>query len=397
MCSHMARTPRFTVGKIETPGKPTRWRVIIPARFSASGKRQAVYYPTRAAAEKDAAGLRQQYASGKLGLSEILPPAVVSDAQAALAILRAAGLEMSLADAARVAVNHATALQRGITIAALLDRYQAEAGGERGWKEDTRKTWRKYAQKLAGAMGSMNCADITPDTLRDWMQETYPTPTGFNQCFRTLAGCFSWAVKQRLLEVSPFQFLSKIAQEEKEVDIFTPAEARAILTACRDTRTDPRQVWRDCTDCRLPFALMLFAGIRPKELERMTWDDVKHDASGELLLFVSGKKAKTSTARFVHVRPNLRAFLDAHQGARVGAIVPANWDRKARHVRQLAGVKGRQDTPRHSFASYALAAGEPVERVQADMGHAAGSRMLFTNYRAAATPSAALEYWSIMP
>ena len=393
----MARTPRFTVGKIESPGKPTRWRVIIPARFSASGKRQAVYYPTRAAAEKDAAGLRQQYASGKLGLSEILPPAVVSDAQAALAILHASGLNMSLADAARVAVNHATALQRGITIAALFERYRTEAGTARKWRQSTIDTWRKYSRKLIDAMGGMNCAELTPDKLRAWMQEAFPTPTGFNGCHRTLAGAFSWAVKQKLLSESPFPLVELMGQEAQDVDILTPHEARAVLDACRDHRTDPRQVWRDCTDCALPFALLLFAGIRPAELKKLTWADIREDEEDGLCVFVHSKNAKTNTARFVRIRPNLRAFVDAHQGPREGSICPPNWNRKAPLVRKIAGVDGRQDAPRHSFASYALAAGEPLDAVRADMGHVGDSRMIFTNYRAAANKQAAREYWAIYP
>lgn len=392
----MARIPRFTVGKVERRGA-TLWRIVIPARFSANGKQRHVYYQTRAQADRDARMLRERYASGTLGLSEVLPPAVVRDAQAALALLRAAGLNMGLAEAARLAAEHASAMQRGITIAALLERYAAEAGAARGWKEDTRKTWRKYAGKFAASWGDVNCAELKPEDLREWMLSTFPTPTGFNGCYRTIAGCFSWAVKMRLLEVSPFQFIERVAKPQKRIDIYTPAEARAILEACRDTRTDPRQVWRDCSDCRLPFALMLFAGIRPKELERLTWEDIHEEADGQTMLFIGGEKAKTATARFIRIRPNLLAFLEAYRGKRAGSIVPANWGRKAGYVRKLAGVAGRQDTARHSFASYALAAGEPLEQVRADMGHAYGSAMIFTNYRAAARPSEAREYWAISP
>lgn len=392
----MARIPRFTVGKVERRGA-TLWRIVIPARFSANGRQRHVYYKTRAQAEQDARMLRERYASGTLGLSEILPPAVVRDAQAALAVLRSAGLNMGLADAARLAAEHASAMQRGITIAALLERYAAEAGAARGWKEDTRKTWRKYAGKLEAAFGGMNCADLKPDALREWMRETFPTPTGFNGFYRTLAGCFSWAVKMQLLAVSPFRFIERVAQKRKGVDIFSPKEARAIMAACRDLRTDPRQVWRDCSDCAVPFALLLFAGIRPKELERLTWEDIREQPDGREMIFVGDGKAKTSTSRFVRVRPNLAAFLAAWRGRRHGSIVPANWGRKCGLVRRLAGVSGRQDTARHSFASYALAAGEPLEQVRSDMGHAHGSAMIFTNYRAAATPATAREYWAIMP
>ena len=122
------------------------------------------------------------------------------------------------------------------------------------------------------------------------------------------------------------------------------------------------------------------------------------EADGRMFLFVSGKKAKTNTARFIRVRDNLRAFVEAvPHAARTGKLTPRNWNRKQKAVRRAAGLAGRQDTARHSFASYALAAGEPLHEVIADMGHTQSSTVIFTNYRAAASPAAAREYWSIAP
>lgn len=86
----MARIPRFTVGKVSRKGT-TLWRIVIPARFSANGKRRHIYYPSKAVAERDARMLRERFSSGTMGLSEILPPKEVADAHAVLAVLREAG------------------------------------------------------------------------------------------------------------------------------------------------------------------------------------------------------------------------------------------------------------------------------------------------------------------
>lgn len=250
----MPRPSKFTVLKLARPGGRALFRIVIPARFTAEGKRKAVYYQTAAAAEADARTLRAMHTQGTIGLLSLL----------------------------------------------------------------------------------------TPEQVKD---------------------------------------------------------ARAFLAACRDLRPEYKGRFAlDCTDCRPAVAVLLFAGARPAELARLTWKDLHPQADGSLLLFVHGKNAKTKTSRFIRVRPNLRAFLESvPPTACTGKIIPPDWPRKIQAVRAAAGLAGRADTARHSFASYALAAGEPLHDVMADMGHVQASTVIFTHYRAAASPAAAREYWAIRP
>ncbi|MCQ2439387.1 MAG: site-specific integrase [Oscillospiraceae bacterium] len=375
------------------------YRIFIPARFTAERKRKAVYYQTYAAAEQDAKRLRAMLEDGTIGLLSMLSPEQVKDAREAMSVLNSAGLSISLTEAAQVAARHSKAVRHGATVAELLERYEADAGAARGWKQATRASWRKYARPMAEALGSTQCAELTTETLRAWMQSAFPTAPLYNGACRTLSGAFTWAVKQRMAAENPFSRIDKLATVKREVDVFTPDEARRLLSACRDMRDDADPLFAlDCRDCVLAFAVSLFAGVRPQELSKLTWDDVKVEADGSMYLFISGLKAKTNTARFVKVRENLRAFIEGvPSGARRGKIAPANWSRKQKAVRRAAGLSGRQDTARHSFASYALAAGEPVHEVMSDMGHTQKSTVIYTNYRAAASPSSARDYWSITP
>lgn len=392
----MPRHSKFKVYKVAAHGGRTLYRLRIPARFNPDGKRKAVYYPTAAAAEKDARRLRAMYKENTLGVLAVLTPEQIKGARAALDTLAAAGLHIGLADAAKLAVAHSNAVRHGATVAELLERYETEAGAARGWKQATRASWRKYARPMTDGLGTVQCAELTAETLRAWMRAAFPTAPLFNGACRTLSGAFTWAVKQRMAAENPFALIDKLATAKRAVDILTPAEARALLAACRDMRAEPAAL--DCTDCTPAVAVSMFAGVRPAELARLTWEDVKVEADGRMFLFVSDGKAKTSTARFIRVRSNLRAFLEAvPPAARTGKLTPRNWSRKAKAIRAAAGLSGRQDAPRHSFASYALAAGEPLHDVKADMGHTHASTVIFTNYRAAASPATAREYWSILP
>lgn len=389
----MPRHLKFTVYRV----RRGLYRITIPARFSSTGKQQAVYYPTSAEAERDAARLRGMVAKGTLSVLTALTSSQVKDAREALATLEAAGLHITLADAAKLAALHSKAVRHGATVADMLERYESEVGAARGWKPATRASWRKYARPMAAALGSTPCAELAAPAVRDWLRGAFPTVSAFNGAHRTLSGAFAWAVKQHLAAENPFAAIDKLAAVQHDVDVFTPQEARAMISACRDMRAEPAGL--DCSDCKLAVALLLFAGVRPQELTRLAWTDIKTEADGNVYVFVSGRNAKTKTGvRFIRVRPNLKAFISAvPPAARQGKLIPPNWSRKVKAIRAAAGLSGRQDTPRHSFASYALAAGEPVHAVMADMGHTQSSTVIYTNYRAAATPAAAMAYWSIRP
>ena len=70
----MPRPSKFTVLKLARPGGRSLFRIVIPARFTAEGKRKAVYYQTAAAAEADARTLRAMHTQGTIGLLSLLTP-----------------------------------------------------------------------------------------------------------------------------------------------------------------------------------------------------------------------------------------------------------------------------------------------------------------------------------
>lgn len=405
------RRPTFKVCQYLHRGK-RMWRIRIPARFSATGKVSDLYYHTKADAERDAVALREKYASGDLLRNDILSPAVVRDARDALAMLAAAGSTMSLTAAVKLALEHQAAIGRGLPVSELLERYAAEVSAARQWSAKHRSTWRNYSTRFAAAFGTRNIATITAPELREWYAATYgQSATYYNSALAVIAPAFSWAVKQELIDRNPFELIErrKVAAADG-VDVFTPAEARRLLAACRDhtANTPVHPMWDgstvpaiyrlDCTDARLPFAILLFAGIRPEELTKLTWEDIRTEQNGTEYIHVRPSVAKTRQVRLVRVRPTLAAFLATiPQSARTGALVPKNWKRKAAIVRKAAGLQNRHDTARHSFASYALAQDGSLDNLRADLGHTRGSDMLYKHYRAATTAETAAEYWSIRP
>lgn len=388
------------------------WRIRIPARFSASGKPADLYYHTRADAERDAVALREKHASGDLLRNDLLTTAAIRDARDALAMLAAAGSGLTLVGAVKLALEQQAAIGRGIAVSELLERYAAEVSASRQWSAAYRTTWRNYSARFAAAFGTRNIATIAAPELREWYAGTYgQSASYYNSALAVIAPAFNWAVRQELIDRNPFELIErrKVAAVDG-VDIFTPAEARRLLTACRDhsAATPEHPMWDgstvpaiyrlDCSDALVPFAVLLFAGIRPEELTKLTWEDLRTEPGGAAYIHIKPSVAKTRQVRLVRVRETLAAFLAlVPENARTGALVPKNWKRKAAIVRKAAGLQNRHDTARHSFASYALALDNSLDNLRADLGHTRGSDMLYKHYRAATSAEAARQYWGISP
>lgn len=318
------RTPKFSVYPHDTGKGRRKWRILIPASLSANGKRTPIYYDTKADAESEAAQLRARLAGGKMEAADMLPQSVLKDARAALLFLRENGLEhLSLLEAVKLATAQELARARALNVEATLNAYAEEVAVARNWSKKTRSTWRQYSRKIIGAFGERNMADVSASDLRAFFSENYSSsPTAYNSAVAVLAGAFTWAVKHEMLDKNPFELIDKRQAAPKDgIDIFTPEEARRLLDACRsykDAATNPMRdehgkcdpiYLLDCTDALLPFAVLLFAGIRPDELPRLTWDDIRTEHDGRMFIHVSSNAAKTRQIRFVRVRDTLAAFL----------------------------------------------------------------------------------------
>ena len=382
----MMRTPTFKPRPYNARGK-MRWRIRIPGRFTVNGKDGQLYYDTLAEAEVDARELRRKFLNGELGNGKMLGAAGIEDASRAYAVLAAAGVSgVTLEQLAREFAERYSSAGAGVSVDDLLVRYADAVSSVRNWSAKYMRTWRQYAAKFAGEFGGRSIGSLVPEELRVWAEARFGSAAYFNSALGVLSPCFSWAVQQRMLAENPFDRIERRrVVRTDEVDIFTPGEAERLMRAAV------------AHSVAVPFGLMLFAGIRPAEVERMEWGDIRREPSGELVVMVRPSVAKTREVRLVHVRgPLVRLLEDSLAACPCGRIIPVSWHNICKAVRAEAGLKGRHDAARHSFASYALAAGVPLAQVQDEMGHSRGSAMLFRHYRALATPSEAEAFWGMV-
>ena len=371
----MSRLAKFKLSRCEKNGVQY-WALYVPGYMLPGKKCKKMLFRVKSEAEQKRAEL---IAASKDGTQEkTLTPAQQADARRALENLSEARLNITLTKAIELALPLLKSSGAYVSVNSLLEDFRKLKSAE--WRPKTARGYTYAARKLAEQFGDLPITELSPSALREWL-DSFGKPTFAAGIARTLAPAFSYAVRQGMLPASPFARMEKIKLPKKQgIDIFSPNEARALMSAATP-------------DSKAAFAVLLFAGVRPVELTRLKWSNIKAD-----FIHITPDVAKTEQVRNVEIEPNLAAWLKAYPPAAPDApLCPPNWKRKSQAIRAAAGLAGRQDTARHSYATYHLAAHKDKNALEANLGHSAGSAMLMRHYRAAATPAEASAYWSITP
>ena len=168
--------------------------------------------------------------------------------------------------------------------------------------------------------------------------------------------------------------------DEKAPEILSVQEAKVLLKTVKEDF--PRLIGY--------LTIGLFAGLRPAELDRLSWQDVWLH---QKVIHVRGRVAKTRRRRLVTIQPVLSAWLEI---ADQSDIRPTNFDRQWKALKRKAGVKWAHDILRHTFASYHLAYFKNPALTAHEMGHR-DQEMLYRHYRELVTPTEAQEFWNLSP
>lgn len=198
------------------------------------------------------------------------------------------------------------------------------------------------------------------------------------QCFTTprqrekgriiLHGLFSHALRQGWCDTNPAAALPKEWLPEQEIQPLCAAELRSLLRAAQ------RPAHRACMPA---LGLMLWAGVRPAEIRRLTWADINRE---EKVISIRPHQAKTGGCRHITLFPVLERWLALCGFRKEGPLCPTNWPHRWHALRARAGLlPWRQDVLRHTFASYHAKMYRNFPALQAEMGHRS-AELLRTRY-----------------
>ena len=208
----------------------------------------------------------------------------------------------------------------------------------------------------------------TPPELRDLIQRTQQ---GANRAadaavahdqVHQLRGLCRFAVERGLLASDPSRRLRAVRVEHRLKAVFSIEECRTLLA-------DPDDSWF------LPFAVLIYTGMRVGEAVTARWEDIDWRAGLVLIQGRAGRRLKTGRERFVPLQPELAEILTPRR-QESGLLAPfgsqADVGRAFERFLVRRGLAANGRSPhscRHTVVGLLSATGEPTGVIRQYVGH----------------------------
>lgn len=166
--------------------------------------------------------------------------------------------------------------------------------------------------------------------------------------------------------------------------VFSPREAAKVAVLCR--RKFPRLLaW---------LGLAMFAGIRPDEIARLTWECVDLDRK---IVVIGAAASKVRARRIVELEPAAVSWLKLAKEMKCELSAEGYYRNKfMRTVAKRLGLpRWPADICRHTAASYLLALHKDVQAVAITLGNSPG--ILLRHYRELVHAEDAKRFWALIP
>lgn len=311
---------------------------------------------------------------------------------------RCLALGGSLNEAVEFWAAHGKTLRESILLPELLKRFLAA-------KEDSKRSERYKRQLKVGltpfveGLPRTQVKEVTAADVTKWLRGNHWAPKTQNNYLGDCRAMFGWALKRGLCMVNPCDGIEQAKEVEKEIKTLPVDQCeRLLLAALRKPAIMPYLV------------IGLFCGVRPAEIERMTWSQVDLEHKTVIVL---GRTAKTGSRRVVDMSDNavrwMRAALPTAKKPE-GPICPKGFRMLWYWFKRDLGYRVYRvertddssvhewphDVLRHSFASYHFAHYNDEAKLQVQMGHR-NARTLHRHYRALKMPREAAKFWALSP
>ena len=207
--------------------------------------------------------------------------------------------------------------------------------------------------------GETYFSELKPALCEQYLSSAFKTPSQFNKARTMLYGLFEFALKREWCDRNPVKLVERRKVIEKEISPLSYSQTKNLLKNATSRKN---------RECLPTVGLLLFAGIRPREVRRLKWKDIDLE---EGFITVRSQCSKTGGVRHVEIMPALKRILAKYKKEGESAICPPDWNRKWKNIREESGFKGTwvQDVLRHTYASYFVKRYRDLPRLQLNMGH----------------------------
>ena len=208
-------------------------------------------------------------------------------------------------------------------------------------------------------LGKRNFSELSVSEYEEWLNAAFHTDSQFNKARTMLHGLFEFAIRREWCDKNPIKRIERKKVVEKEILPLKLSETKQLIKTAQN----------ESPEYAIVAALLVYAGIRPREVRRLTWRDIDTE---EKTITVRSQCSKTGGVRQVEIPPVLNRLLIAHsRELKEGKICPSDWQRRWRKIRDNSGFRGRwvQDVLRHTYASFHAKHYANLPRLQLNMGH----------------------------
>lgn len=232
-------------------------------------------------------------------------------------------------------------------------------------------------------------ADSPDETLNGTAMKVYvdtdtPVSAITKKGFRSMLFTFFKFCRMRgWINENPVERIPAIREKLKTPKFYKVAEVANMLS-----KSEP------LSDLRAYLAIAAFAGLRRREIERLTWDKIKLP---DREIVMDNEVTKTGARRIVKIPENLAMWLAPYSDKlnTKNHIVEQNFVKRLNAFRIANGIKWINNGLRHSAATYYLALTRNAAITAEQMGHAVD--VLKQHYNGLAREKEAKAYFDIKP
>ena len=207
-------------------------------------------------------------------------------------------------------------------------------------------------------LGKRNFSELSVSECEEWITSVFSTPSQHNKARTMLHGLFEFAFRREWCDKNPIKRIERKKVVEKEIQPLKLAETKRLIKTAQN----------ESPEYAIVAALLVYTGIRPREVRRLTWRDIDTE---EKTITVRSQCSKTGGVRQVEIPPVLNRLLITHKSQNSSHICPTDWQRRWRKIRDNSGFRGRWvcDVLRHTYASFHAKRYANLPRLQLNMGH----------------------------
>lgn len=274
-------------------------------------------------------------------------------------------------------------------IAAIQSEEQTESFEKAAWasvaaranrRPTTTRDLRHFVRRMlrVEGVGQLPLRRMTTAQCRDILQKAFGQSVhSYRKGRIILHSIFSYGMRQEWCNSNPVDRIDNPEVAEREISPLNQEEVMKLNSTAATNRFK---------DMRFSLSLLLYSGVRPAEVQRISPEDVYWE---ERQIIIRARNSKTGGGRVVPLRPlpGLR---------QQDCYVPPNWQNRWQALRRAAGfTHWVPDVCRHTFATYHAAHFRNLPELQLEMGHRDVS-LLRSRYMAPALQKSAKEFWRIV-